>query len=579
MQTRWDSSTTHGRRGFGLRCAAVVAMTLVWAVAQEARAKVLLHASFDSQASSYAGQQGFTTKYCKDTWTAALNGGVIAKTDDGCGCSAVGTSTCDYAVYTSGSNKCYKSEPVDNILVAGDAKWTDYEVSVKLRNADDDTLGLVFRYSNTANYYAVWLSRDVGPGTTAACDGSFPGARLVKVSAKSGKGVAETIATSPKTYQLNKTHLLRVRVKGASIQVFFDSDADGKIDPQSELLFNALDATHGAGAVGLYAYQNGAAPGTACAKGGCWLDDLHVEDLGAPPLADQDGDGVPDDADNCPSLANKSQANYDGDSAGDACDPDADGDGLGNADEQALGMDPLDADTDDDGLGDGQEVQPKDDFDGDGVPNGQDPDSDGDGLPDGLEAGVTSPGVGTDVSKGHFKPDSDPSSKTNLLAKDSDGDGLSDGVEDANANGKVDVCEADPQVADTLPCAGGGDAGGGGTSDAGTSDAGTPDAGTPDAGGAGANDAGGSDSGAPDVAATDGSGGGRGGDAAGQGTGGAADGVSADAPSPNQPLTLTVIDSDEGGCQAAPTGGSPSLLWLLCLAGFVVWRRRSPSDA
>src|SRR5206468_2160736 len=38
-------------------------------------------------------------------------------------------------------------------------------------------------------------------------------------------------------------------------------------------------------------------------------------------LADTDGDGVPDAADNCPTVANPDQADADGDGAGDACDP------------------------------------------------------------------------------------------------------------------------------------------------------------------------------------------------------------------------------------------------------------------
>jgi len=60
------------------------------------------------------------------------------------------------------------------------------------------------------------------------------------------------------------------------------------------------------------------------------------------PLAlDNDQDGVPNDADNCPDLANADQANEDGDKLGDACDPcpidandmptDSDGDGVADA--------------------------------------------------------------------------------------------------------------------------------------------------------------------------------------------------------------------------------------------------------
>jgi DNA-binding beta-propeller fold protein YncE len=66
---------------------------------------------------------------------------------------------------------------------------------------------------------------------------------------------------------------------------------------------------------------------------GAWV---YVSDAGSGKVErlhydDADRDGVLDSADNCLGLANPDQSNMDRDKLGDACDPDADGDGVPNA--------------------------------------------------------------------------------------------------------------------------------------------------------------------------------------------------------------------------------------------------------
>jgi hypothetical protein len=103
--------------------------------------------------------------------------------------------------------------------------------------------------------------------------------------------------------------------------------------------------------------------------------------------------------------------------------PDGDGDGVPDATEATLGLDPDDADTDGDGIPDGEE-----DFDGDGLSNGGEAllgtnpanvDTDGDGIHDGDE----------DSDLDGLTDGDEMRDATDPLAADSDGDGWIDGWE------------------------------------------------------------------------------------------------------------------------------------------------------
>jgi hypothetical protein len=123
---------------------------------------------------------------------------------------------------------------------------------------------------------------------------------------------------------------------------------------------------------------------------------------------------------------------------------DSDNDGLTDAEEILAGTNPHDADSDDDGVLDGDEPNWNQDTDHDGLINALDPDSDSDCIFDGTELGVTKPSADTDVSKGFFVPDADPSTRTCNLLADTDRGGTLDGAEDKNHNGRVDQGELDP---------------------------------------------------------------------------------------------------------------------------------------
>ncbi|WP_426707767.1 YPDG domain-containing protein [Corynebacterium auriscanis] len=193
------------------------------------------------------------------------------------------------------------------------------------------------------------------------------------------------------------------------------------------------------------------------------------------PVTDGDGDGLGDTGvtdenpkDGTPDIIDGPLKNdTDGDGIVDAVDPDIDGDGVNNSDENAAGTDPYNPDTDGDGTNDGDE-----DTDGDGKPNkdesnvpeGPVTDGDGDGLGD---TGITdeNPKNGKpDLLDGTEEKDTDgdniPDSKDpdadgdgvsnddekvaglDPLKPDTDGDGTNDGDEDTDGDGKPNKDES-----------------------------------------------------------------------------------------------------------------------------------------
>ena len=193
---------------------------------------------------------------------------------------------------------------------------------------------------------------------------------------------------------------------------------------------------------------------------------------------DSDGDGVPDDQDNCRTVSNPVQTNTDGDGMGDACDPDDDNDGQSDADENTCGSDPLDdaslspdndsdgvpdcvdADDDNDGQSDADETacgsDPLDDAslspdnDSDGIPDCVDADDDNDGQSDADETAC-----GSDpLDDASLSPDNDSDGIPDCVDADDDNDGVLDGAdncpltanpgqEDTDGDGVGDICDAD----------------------------------------------------------------------------------------------------------------------------------------
>jgi hypothetical protein len=171
--------------------------------------------------------------------------------------------------------------------------------------------------------------------------------------------------------------------------------------------------------------------------------------------SDTDLDGVPDDTDNCVSVINPDQLDSDGDGIGNACETDTDGDGVVDDTDNCVSIsNPDQLDSDGDGIGNACEL----DFDGDGVVDDTDNcitvinpdqlDSDGDGIGNACELDSDLDGVPNDNDNcvlviNPDQLDSDGDGIGNACELDSDSDGVIDDTDNCVSVSNPDQLDSD----------------------------------------------------------------------------------------------------------------------------------------
>ncbi len=251
--------------------------------------------NFDAYSTtSFSGTTAWVSNYASDPWSTGTYGGIYAKTDDSGGTWGSGGAADNHLVYTADS-------------------WEDFTFWASLYQGDDDTIGLVFRFTDASNFYAaLFPGGEACPSTgtgarTTPCSGTY----LYKVVA----GSATLVASSTTGLRAGRLVDVKIVTSGTAIDVYLDNDQNGAFS-SSEHPISTTDSAFSSGEVGLYCYDNGSG------YAGCYFDDVLVY------LPDTDSDGVTDYEDNCSSTSNSTQVDTDGDGIGDACDSDLDGDGY-----------------------------------------------------------------------------------------------------------------------------------------------------------------------------------------------------------------------------------------------------------
>jgi len=121
--------------------------------------------------------------------------------------------------------------------------WTNYRATFTLKSSDDDTIGVMFRYKDSNNYYRF----------------SWDKQKQFRRLEKRVNGTFTTLASDTATYVVGQAYQVKIVAQGTQIQVIIDG----------QQVFSVTDSAQPKGTIALYSRWNI----------GAMFDNILVEDL------------------------------------------------------------------------------------------------------------------------------------------------------------------------------------------------------------------------------------------------------------------------------------------------------------
>ncbi len=166
-------------------------------------------------------------------------GGVSAPSNSACGTApastsgdpvASGSGSTDGTGSTDGSSTGGSSAPTIAVGSYSGSKWKDYSVSLTMKSADNDSIGVMFRYLDNDNYYRF----------------SWHNETKTQQLVKRENGAFKVLAKRTATYTSGRSYSLAISANGSQLKVAVDGAT----------IFTVTDTSFADGTIGLYSSSN-----------------------------------------------------------------------------------------------------------------------------------------------------------------------------------------------------------------------------------------------------------------------------------------------------------------------------------